>query len=336
MERLAFMFALYWGIFVPWFGLVSGFNVANISNDFVPQDPEVFYTAPFDSFIENLRSRPNGQILVSFNSNPDLYLVDPTENQTAKPIHHFAGYTSTLGIAETEENMFYVITGNYTPPPVFSGKQGSFSIWELDLRDFDPFEVDSNVEVRPSKIVDVPDAIDLNTLVTVNKQAGLLIAGDTATGTLFYVNVRDCQVGQLLTDPLLNRSSQSTSGVQAIGVDGLVIFSRYLYFSNLSKSFLGKIPLDTNSATLTGPPDVFYNTSSFVDGFVIDQSLKIYFTKPFSGVYFLHNGVERLVASYFGANNCLLDLTTLYFTFDDTNRNLSGIAKIDVSNFLSR
>ena len=336
MERLASKSAFSWLVLsLSFLNHANALRMTKDSDTVTSQNYSIFYTAPPHTFIEKQHFRSNGQILITFNTNPDVYQVDPTRNQTAALVYHFEGTTSTLGIAETHEDVFQVITGNYTSAPVFGGQQGSFSVWQLDLRGFQPNGANPDNGARASKIVDVPDAINLDGLVTVNTHAGLLITGDTATGTLYRVNVRDRQVWRLLVDPLLNRTSESTSGIDSIGVDGLAVSSNNLYFSNLAKQSIGRIPLDTQSATLTGPPSIIYTASSFIDGFTVDPLGNIFFTKPFDGVFFLRNGTEQLVVESFGANGCMLESpadfqATLYFTFDDTINNSSGIAEVDI------
>ena len=253
-------------------------------------------------------------------------------------IHEFPGYLSSQGITETERDLFYIVMGNYTTAPVFSGQQGSYSLWELDLRRFLAPYKNADERVHAAKILDVPEAINLDAVVTVDREAGLLIADDTTTGILYLIDVKQRSYRQILQDPLFDRKSVSTAGLDSIGIDGLEIHDGSLYFTNFAGGFFGKVPLDLASGTPTGPPSVVYNASTILDGIAFDAAGNTYITQSLDGVLFLDNAFQpprpSLVANLPGCNSCLFGRKPrnkgfLYLTFFDMANNSSGLAMID-------
>ena len=85
-------------------------------------------------------------------------------------------------------DVFYVIASNYTSAPDYYGFQGSVSILEVDLRGV-PDPVNTQGDIKVSKIVDIPQAQLLDGFAVVNETFGLLISGDAQTGTLYLINV---------------------------------------------------------------------------------------------------------------------------------------------------
>ncbi|KAK7216619.1 hypothetical protein V2G26_004622 [Clonostachys chloroleuca] len=68
----------------------------------------VVHQFPAPSWIENLAVRSNGQVLVTFISAPEVYLVDPSEPAKTVLIHKFSNVTAMSGIVEVENDKFYV------------------------------------------------------------------------------------------------------------------------------------------------------------------------------------------------------------------------------------
>ena len=83
----------------------------------VPQPATPFFYFPNNDQAENIKPRLNGQILVTINTSPVLYQIDPFRTQVGSIIHTFHGYTSLFGIVELQPDVFYLIAGNYTGAP---------------------------------------------------------------------------------------------------------------------------------------------------------------------------------------------------------------------------
>ena len=137
-----------------------------------------FFTFPNGTNPENLAVRRNGRPLITINSLPLLYEIDPRRNQSGGILHRFAGVNSTFGITETEPDLFYIAAGNFSLATL-TGAVGSWRIIEVDLRrhrcDLAALEDESgqvpSVQVRT--VVEIPTAVALDGMSTINAAAGL-------------------------------------------------------------------------------------------------------------------------------------------------------------------
>jgi hypothetical protein len=89
---------------------------------------------PNPSWLESLSVRPNGLLLVTERSAPNLWQLNPflPLSQTLTLIYSFPGYLGLLGIIETEEDVFAVVSGNFSLEKVKS-ELGSYAVWRVDL-----------------------------------------------------------------------------------------------------------------------------------------------------------------------------------------------------------
>ena len=302
----------------------------------IPATP--FFYFPDSNQAENIRPRANGQILVTLNTIPELYQIDPSRNQSGGIVHTFEGYKSLFGIVELRKDVFYVIASNFTGPPDYYGFQGSVSILQVDLRGIpDPTVAQSAVKV--SKVVDIPQAQLLDGLDIVNKSAGLLISGDAQTGTLYLIDVHKRTASAVLQDAILQGTSNArAAALEHIGINGLKVYSSSLYFTNTAKGTFGKVPLDSTTGSPVGIPSVLANYSTLTDDLTFDLAGNAFISEPLNGVLLRPanttstNNQTRLLAELPGANSnafgrTAFDNCILYSTFDGPS---SGVARIDV------
>ena len=95
------------------------------------------------TYVENIRARQNGQLLVTFVSpSADVYLIDPaasslapTSNATVTLVHSFTSYAGLLGITEVQPDQFYVTAGNFSLATGDLGA-GTWSVWSIDIRNY--------------------------------------------------------------------------------------------------------------------------------------------------------------------------------------------------------
>ena len=69
--------------------------------------------------------RQNGQILVTAFSTSELYQVDPTHPLNSHTVIHRIPGAGSLGIVEMQQDMFYVIAGNWSTF-IFNTASGSY------------------------------------------------------------------------------------------------------------------------------------------------------------------------------------------------------------------
>lgn len=288
---------------------------------------------------ENMIIRSSGQILVTLDTAPDLYQIDPFRNQTGGVAYHFEGYTSLFGIVEGTTDIFHVIASNFSGPPDYYGYEGSVSIFKVDFRNVaDPTASQSGVRV--SKAVDVPEAQLLDGLAIVNQPRGLLMSGDAQTGTLYLIDIQKHTANAVLQDALLSGTSQEVAaGLAHVGINGIKFHNGQLYFTNTAKGLFGSVPVDEATGKPTGRPSILSNyNGTYVDDFSFDSSGNQFISDDENGVVLRVPGTNqgrhltRLLTILPGADSnafgrTALDKCTLYSTFAGTP---SGLASIDV------
>ena len=203
----------------------------------IPASPIFFF--PDGKQAENMIVRSSGNVLVTLDTSPDLYQINPFLNQTGGIAHRFEGYTSLFGIVEEKTDVFYVIASNFSGPPDYEGYGGSVSIFEVDLRNV-PDPTISQGAVKASKIVNVPEAQLLDGLTIVDQRRGLLMSGDAQTGTLYLIDTHKHTEDAVLQEELLMGTSEAVAaGLAHIGVNGLKFHNGTLYFTNTAKGLYG-------------------------------------------------------------------------------------------------
>ncbi|KAL8906222.1 MAG: hypothetical protein Q9171_006365 [Xanthocarpia ochracea] len=300
----------------------------------LPASP--IFLFPNNSQAENIRPRLNGQLLVTVNTVPDLWQVDPTRNQTGSILHTFIGYTSLFGIVESQSDVFHVIASNFTGAPDFYGYQGYTSVFEVDLRDYEGSH-DTQHRVKVSKVVDIPAAQLLDGFAMVNQSAGLLMSGDAQTGVLYLINTRLRTATAVMQDALLNGTDTGrASGLAHVGVNGIKFYGGDLYFTNTAKGVYGKVRLDSSTGMPTGKLSVIENYGTYLDDLNFDHKGNQYISEPLNGILFRKAGdttarpQTTLFASLYGANSNAFgrgasDKCILYSTFAGSP---SGVARI--------
>ena len=310
---------------------------ANYTAKQIPASPFFFF--PDGKQAENMIVRSSGHLIVTLDTAPDLYYIDPFHNQTGGIAHHFGGYTSLFGIVEEETDVFYVIASNFSGPPDYEGYQGSVSIFEVDLRDV-PDPTISQSDVRVSKILDIPEAQLLDGLTTVNQRRGLLMSGDAQTGTLYLIDIHNHTAEAVLQDELLIGTSEVVAaGLANIGVNGLKFHNGALYFTNTAQGLYGWVPIDKETGRPTAKPSILSNYSGiYVDDFSFDSAGNQFISEDDNGILLrpaittAAQNHTRLLSRLPGADSnafgrTAVDHCLLYATFAGAP---SGVASIDV------
>ncbi|KAL9067031.1 MAG: hypothetical protein Q9157_006946 [Trypethelium eluteriae] len=287
---------------------------------------------------ENMIVRSSGEILVTIDTAPELYQIDPFANQTGGIVHSFPNYTSLFGIVELINDVFYIIASNFTGPPNYYGFEGTASILELDLREApDPLVFQTGLKV--TKIVDVPEAQLLDGLAIISQSKGLLMSGDAQTGTLYLINVLNHTTTAVLQDELLSGINQeATAGLAHIGVNGLKYHNGILYWSNTARGIYGQVPINSDTGHATAKPSVLANDATDIDDLSFDASGDQFISEDERGILLRPAGTSaaknrtRLLTSLPGADanafgRTLRDKCVLYAVFAGEP---SGVASIDL------
>ncbi|KAH7025244.1 uncharacterized protein B0I36DRAFT_376858 [Microdochium trichocladiopsis] len=187
--------------------------------------------------IENIAVRKNGNLLVTLSDRPELYEIDPFNPAAPKLIHHFAGYSGLGGITETAPDHFTVNAGNITFEPF---------LWKLDFNN-------CGGRAKVSKVTDMPDALYLNGMTTLDSRAGTILTGDCASGRVFRIDTRTGDYTVALDDELLQ---PPPNAILPVGVNGIRLIGHYLYFMNTFKALYGRVPVDLVTGKAKGPYEV--------------------------------------------------------------------------------
>ena len=304
---------------------------------------------------ENVKQRPGGQLLVTINSLPELFQIDPNVQQMGKSIWTFPGYTSLFGIVESQANgdgndIFYLIANNFTGAPDYYGIPGTNSIFRVNLQNIpDPTSAQGKSKIKVDKIIDIPEAQLLDGLTNLKGGNDLLVAGDAQTGTLWLIDTMAAKATPLYQGPELQGTSDKRADSLAhIGVNGVKyndhLQDNQLYFTNTAKGTLNKIGVDPMTGKQTSPlvlvEDLHVNT--YLDDFSFDSAGNAYICEPLKGVRFRRaspgpvgeNSVP-LVATFNANSNTFgrlpEDQCILYTTFNGrpSGKDPPGLAKID-------
>lgn len=300
----------------------------------IPATP--FYIFPNGGQAENIKPRLSGQLLVTINSAAELYQINPLVNQSGGLVHRFDGYTSLFGIVELQPDIFYVTAGNYTGAPDYYGFKGTFSVFKVDLRKI-PDPAANQKSVKVSNVVDIPQAQLLDGFAVFNAQNGLLVTGDTQTGTLYLIDVRRGTATAVLQDDLLaGTSSERSAGLAHLGINGLKVYSGDVYFTNTAKGTYGKI---NGNCIGNSPcnPTIIANYNTYTDDLSFSAVGDQFISVPLQGILLRPaenpSSDTRLFATLPGANSnafgrTSVDRCILYSTFVGPS---SGIAMVDTT-----
>jgi hypothetical protein len=128
--------------------MVSGLATPKDSCN-VPYPTTLIHEFPNPTWLENIAVRHNGQILTTSISTSVLYQVDPSQEQQPIPVATVPRSDGLLGIAELEQDVFYVIAGNLSGV-TNDALTFSSAVWRIDLR---PFRTTQTATVsRPASV----------------------------------------------------------------------------------------------------------------------------------------------------------------------------------------
>lgn len=225
---------------------------------------EVIHRFPNNTWVENLAVRSNGQVLITVMTTPDLYLIDPTNPQPVL-VHSFTNHLGLLGIVELRHDVFYIIAGNYSLH-TNTNTPGAWDVYGV------------NMGVHPPAVTHTahfPNAVLLDGMDVLSINEGLLLIGDGGAGVLYRLCVHTGVVEVAIADPTMKPPKGNP-----VGIDGLKIRDKALYFTNAPKGLLIKIPLHDNG-TAAGSPQVIAKGWE-VDDFTFDVTGNGYMAITFS------------------------------------------------------
>lgn len=113
--------------------LISGLTSAR-SGQLEPESGDtvrLLYEFPYNTYLENIAVRPNGQFLITPLSLPQLWLVEPDLPGEAFIVCEFPEVLGLSGIVEYQPDIFAVLTGNFS---FSTGDPGLGNMGHLEYR----------------------------------------------------------------------------------------------------------------------------------------------------------------------------------------------------------
>ncbi|KAL9608313.1 MAG: hypothetical protein Q9167_006852 [Letrouitia subvulpina] len=228
----------------------------NSNTSLLPFD--IVWEFPLGTWVENIAITKDGDALVNLLTSPEVYLVPTSPPHKPTLVATIPRVIGLLGITQVGVDVFYVVAGNFT---LTSSGPGSYSVWKVDLRGVAPSAA------KPSKVVDIPQAIFLNGLTVLNPVKGVLLIADSGAGVVWSLDVHSKKVAIAINDTTMAPSGDSI----AIGINGLHTVGNELFYTNTNRLSFNKIPIDLATGMATGPGVVLTTNSDLApDDFTTD------------------------------------------------------------------
>ncbi|KAM3500313.1 hypothetical protein MY10362_006509 [Beauveria mimosiformis] len=140
----------------------------------------------------------------------------------------------------------------------------TWAVWKADFS--------GGEEANVSKVADIPEAVFLDGMVTLDAEAGTVLVGDAAEGVIFRLNTKTGEYA------LVQRDESFRPPVDAalpVGLNGIRISENYLYYVNTFNPLYGRVPIDNVTGEATGPYERI-STGVPADDFALDANKTAY------------------------------------------------------------
>ncbi|ETS78373.1 hypothetical protein PFICI_10435 [Pestalotiopsis fici W106-1] len=288
--------------------------------------------------LENLAIRRNGDIITTSTRSSSLYLTSPRKQYGADAIllHQSSNLNALLGIAELEEDVFYITGGAaLTMPNPFN------EVWKVDLRGL---QISANgTIVQPPAIVlagndSTGGLYNGMTHLGTNDTNNILLA-DSLLGTVTRLDVTTGEFAVVSQDPLL--ATPNTTNL-AVAVNGIHTYGNFIYFTNLNQGIFGRMPISLATGEQTGAAEILATGLWVADDFALsvdgqkawvamngpDVIIEVDIVEKTSRVAF--NSSLLGAASSVAKGRVCQDLQYLYVTTSQSNGNstIGGIVRL--------
>ncbi|KAI0905786.1 hypothetical protein F4824DRAFT_510509 [Ustulina deusta] len=215
------------------------------------------------TWLENIAVRSNGDLLLTMLSpTPSLYTLKQPYSSSPEIslIHTFPNATGLLGITETEDDTFAIISTQLidNSAPVL----GSSAIWEVAF---------SGDTASTRKIAGLPDLGLPNGATLAIPGAQAVLIADCLGGT---VTRCDTQTGETTTVLSVDETKGVADVDDSLGINGMHYQDGYLYWSNSALVSIFRISVDEDGNPVAGAePELIGEIDAlFVDDFALDSS----------------------------------------------------------------
>lgn len=296
---------------------VSAQDTRNVSLPSV----STIWSWPKGSWAESIAVRRNGKLLVTRVDIPELWQIDPA-GHSASLVHSFDDHLALSGITEVTPDVFAVVAVNFSlATGILSA--GSSSIWTVDFSNHTTLN-----QTTVSKVTGLPEAGLPNGLTVLNATEGTILAADSY-GAVINVNIHTGEYAVVLEDATL----QPAANLSTLGVNGIHVRGKYLYYTNSNQHLFGRVKINANG-TAAAPFEVLYQDSSPpFDDFALDKHGVAYITHT-TGYGLTRVGTNGNGTLILGNVNATLGTTAAAFSnngsvlYVTTNGGLVGPARV--------
>ena len=224
--------------------------------------PVAFF--PKGSFVENLAVRRDGSILVTILSSKELwYVPTPRDNLPVEPIPMYKFPYRTMGIVETEPDIFYLCTSE-----IYTTHESTLE--RLDLRGWKPGD-----EIHPKRVLKFGEPVGaLNGACLV--APGVILIADARAGLIWRVDLTEdgmtgtarvwLQHESMAIDPN-NALIPPQPGINGVRYDSTTGF---LYYTSTQRQLFMRVRVDSDTQNPVGSPE-FVAGGTMADDFLIDE-----------------------------------------------------------------
>lgn len=233
-----------------------------------------------DLRFENLAVRANGQILATTTQpNASIYQFDPLGILPPTLVYNVPNIRSAVGIAEREQDIFYVASGDFDIMNPANTTPASYSITKIDMR---------GVEVVPKggltkapyaqRVASLPNAALPNGIAFARPLSEQLLVADSFRGLIWNVNVCTGEVGVALKDNSTNGSTPT--GPNFTGVNGIKVHKGNIYYTNTGRSSLYRVAVDEKGQVQETSTPTLITGNLTCDDLVLDHDGTAYVAGP--------------------------------------------------------
>ncbi|PGG99672.1 hypothetical protein AJ79_08446 [Helicocarpus griseus UAMH5409] len=236
----------------------------------------------FPNQLENIAVRPNGNLLISYITAPELYEINPSANVGRPSIAHtFPNGHSVFGIQEISPDVFAVATGIIDQLTLQAERE--YTVWRVDM----------TADGATTEIAKVPDAEFLNglTVIPSSEAATTVLVADSFAGCVWAVDIATGAVTKSIDD----ESMKVRGGAIPISVNGVLARGGTLYYTNMGQRNFLSIPLN-DDGTAAGNATVIASDIGG-DDFEIDAVGTAYITTYTDNTLFRVSAAGELMTS---------------------------------------
>jgi hypothetical protein len=236
---------------IPSYALVSALGLAvcaasaapSALDNRSPTEPETQAVLVYDNggWVECIRARSNGDILLPYTTKPELWSLDPVTKNATKVLTLDGPFLGLTGITEVLPDYFAVLSGNFsTTTGVLD--TGSWGVWTVDFRGCGdgPPKAKFIKQVPESRFFLGASKFNDHTIFIADGGQGLLYKMDLDTGDYSVV----------LKDITMDRNNSLA------GIHGVNYVKPYVYYSNTFRGGFFKLEVDKYGDVVGQPSEI--------------------------------------------------------------------------------